>query len=189
MGLPHLPEPLRSKLGYRFDQPRWDEITEREIEAFLPLLDDKAGQRILCTIRMNSSTELALRVLRNEPINDTDVAANLTATARNRVLTAPTTEREYYLLGEIMNKQHALLRDLYALSLPRIEAMCAAAMSAGAYGAKLSGAGMGGSIIALVKNEEMGRRVVDACNSAGAKNGWTSAVGEGARVQEQSGLA
>jgi len=189
MDLPDLPESLRSKLGYRFNQPRWGEITEGEIETFLPLLEDKAGQRILCTIRMNSSTELALRILRNEPINDTDVAANLSATACNRVTTASRTEREYCLLGEIMNKQHALLRDLYTLSLPRIEDMCAAALSAGAYGAKLSGAGMGGSIIALVKNEEMGRRVVDACNSAGAKNGWTSGVGEGARVREQDRLA
>jgi mevalonate kinase len=61
--------------------------------------------------------------------------------------------------------------------------MCAAALAAGAYGAKLSGAGVGGSIIALVKNEETGRRVVDACKSVGAENGWTSKIGDGVRVE------
>jgi galactokinase len=83
----------------------------------------------------------------------------------------------------VMNKQHALLRDLYEVSVPRIEDMCSAALAAGAYGAKLSGAGMGGSIIALVKDEKMGRKVLDACLSAGARNGWVSRVGEGVRVQ------
>jgi len=77
-----------------------------------------------------------------------------------------------------------LLRDLYEVSLPEIEHICEAALSAGAYGAKISGAGMGGSIIALVKDEKVGRRVIESCISAGAKNGWVSGVGEGVRVEK-----
>jgi len=76
---------------------------------------------------------------------------------------------------------------LYDVSLPNIEDMCAAAMAAGPYGAKISGAGMGGSIIALVKHEEIGKRVVNACQSVGAENGWVSRVAEGVRVGSQVG--
>jgi len=82
-----------------------------------------------------------------------------------------------------MNDQHSLLRDLYDLSLPELEEICSAAVGIGAYGAKISGAGMGGSIIALVKNEEKGKDVTDACLSVGAKEGWVSEVGEGVRVE------
>ena len=83
-----------------------------------------------------------------------------------------------------MNHQHALLRDLYDVSLPKIEELYAMSLEAGAYGAKLSGSGMGGSIIALVKNEEEGLKVVDACLSVGAKNGWVSKVGKGVRMEK-----
>jgi galactokinase len=86
-----------------------------------------------------------------------------------------------------MNEQQALLRELYDVSLPKIEDMCTAAIAAGAYGAKISGAGMGGSIIALVKDEETGKRVVNTCQSVGAENGWVSRVAEGVRVVSQVG--
>lgn len=186
MGIQNLPEQLRSKLGYKFDQAKWDEISEREIENSLAVLDDKTRRRFLFTIRMNRSTNFALRILRCQPFSEADIQANLGATTCNRIMRVSTMERDCYLLGEIMNEQQALLRDLYELSLPRIEDMCAAASAAGAYGAKLSGAGMGGSIIALVKNQQTGRRVVDACKSVGAENGWTSKIGEGVRVEHKS---
>ncbi|MCD6088747.1 GHMP kinase, partial [Candidatus Bathyarchaeota archaeon] len=79
-----------------------------------------------------------------------------------------------------------LLRDLYDVSLPELDEICNAALNAGAYGAKLSGAGMGGSIIALVRDEKVGRRVIEECIKAGAKEGWISEIGEGVRM-EQSG--
>jgi galactokinase len=179
MGAQNLPEQLRSKLGYKFDQPKWDEISESEVENSLAALDDKARRRILFTIRMNRSTSFALRILRCQPFSEADIEANLGAATCNRLMRVSAMERDCYLLGEIMNEQQLLLRDLYELSLPRIEDMCAAASAVGAYGAKLSGAGMGGSIIALVKNEQTGGRVVDACKSVGAENGWTSKIGEG----------
>ena len=42
---------------------------------------------------------------------------------------------------------------------------------------------MGGSVIALVKNEEEGKKVVKVCLSIGSKDGWVSKVGEGVRVE------
>jgi len=187
MGMKNLTSQLRHKLGYKFDQPKWDEISEREIEDALAVLDDKVRKRILFTIRMNRYTDFALRVLRYQPVSEADIASDLGEPVCKRITKVSRVERDHCLLGEIMNLQHALMRDLYDLSLPTIEDMCAAAIAAGSYGAKLSGAGMGGCIIALVKNEHTGRRVVDACKAVGAKQGWTSSISEGVRFQIQTG--
>ena len=48
-----------------------------------------------------------------------------------------------------MNENHALLREI-GVSCPELDALVAAARAAGAAGAKLSGAGRGGNMIALV---------------------------------------
>jgi mevalonate kinase len=50
--------------------------------------------------------------------------------------------------GELMNQNHKLLQDL-GVSTEKLNKMCQAAITAGAYGAKLSGAGGGDCMIAL----------------------------------------
>ena len=52
-------------------------------------------------------------------------------------------------LGPLMNENHALLREL-TVSSGLLDRLCQAARDAGARGAKLSGGGRGGNIIALV---------------------------------------
>ncbi|MBK8171438.1 MAG: mevalonate kinase [Sandaracinaceae bacterium] len=61
-------------------------------------------------------------------------------------------------LGKLMDLNHALLNALM-LSTSRLEEMCAAARHAGALGAKLTGAGGGGCMIALVEDSEIAVRV------------------------------
>jgi galactokinase len=178
----NVPNSLKEKLGYTFSDPKWDVISETEITDYLSSLDDEASQRILFTIRMSKLTEFALGILRLQPTRESDVLLNLGQEELARIQQTPVDERPYMYLGQVMNQQHALLRDLYAVSLPRIESIQAAALGAGAYGAKISGAGMGGCVIALVKNTEVGERVVKACLSAGARAGWVSTVGEGAKA-------
>jgi galactokinase len=181
------PQELKARLGFRFDQPKWDEISESEIENLLEdLLDNDSKRRILFTIRMERLTNLGLKILGLSRVSDQKIASILGREACDRVEHAPSSERASWILGQVMNEQHALLRDLYDLSLPLIEDMFSAALEAGAYGAKISGAGMGGSIIALVEDEESGQMVVDACLSAGAKAGWISRVGQGVNVQSSS---
>jgi mevalonate kinase len=57
------------------------------------------------------------------------------------------------LLGDLMNENHAVLKAL-TVSSPELDQLVAAALNAGALGAKLSGGGRGGNIIALVEPEE-----------------------------------
>jgi len=58
------------------------------------------------------------------------------------------------LLGNAMNESHASQRDDYKVSLPEIDALVEAALSHGALGARLTGGGFGGSIVALVASED-----------------------------------
>ncbi|XP_014222552.1 N-acetylgalactosamine kinase [Trichogramma pretiosum] len=52
-------------------------------------------------------------------------------------------------LGKLMSASHVSLRSLYECSHPRIDALVQDAMSCGALGARLTGAGWGGCIVAI----------------------------------------
>jgi mevalonate kinase len=69
-------------------------------------------------------------------------------------------------LGPLMDHNHALLQEI-GVSCAELDALVAAALGAGALGAKLSGAGRGGNIIALV-TAETASRVAEALQAAGA---------------------
>lgn len=73
---------------------------------------------------------------------------------------------DLYGLGQLMNLNQALLNSLM-VSTRALEEMCAAARHAGAEGAKLTGSGGGGCMIALVKDDEAAARAVDALEALG----------------------
>ncbi|WP_038056819.1 galactokinase [Thermus amyloliquefaciens] len=52
--------------------------------------------------------------------------------------------------GELMVQSHRSLSQDYEVSLPELDALVEEALRAGAYGAKLTGAGFGGAVVALV---------------------------------------
>lgn len=54
------------------------------------------------------------------------------------------------LFGELMSKSHATARDNYEITVPETDALAAAAEAAGAIGARQTGGGWGGAIVALV---------------------------------------
>jgi mevalonate kinase len=68
-----------------------------------------------------------------------------------------------------MDQNHQLLREL-GVSSPELDQLVKKAREAGALGAKMSGGGLGGHIIALVEGE--GDQIVEEIISAGA----TSAI-------------
>ncbi len=71
-------------------------------------------------------------------------------------------------LAELMNKNHALLQEL-TVSSPELDRLVETARQAGALGAKLSGGGRGGNMIALVESENA-ETVSLALKQAGAKH-------------------
>lgn len=78
-------------------------------------------------------------------------------------------------LGPLMDENHALLQQL-GVSSPELDALVAAARAAGAIGAKLSGAGRGGNMIALTAAEDAAR-ISAGLRSAGAGRVIVTAVG------------
>ena len=75
-------------------------------------------------------------------------------------------------LGSAMNRAHEVLAEL-GLSLPVLNRLTAAARNAGALGAKLTGGGLGGCVIALADSAETADAVASALRSAGAPTAWT----------------
>jgi mevalonate kinase len=69
-----------------------------------------------------------------------------------------------FALGRLMDLNQMLLSGLY-VSTPEIEQMCALARAAGALGAKLTGAGGGGSVVALVPTAAVADAVLAAWKS------------------------
>ena len=60
--------------------------------------------------------------------------------------------------GALMNESHASMRDLFEMSLPEIDALVGSAVELGALGARLTGGGFGGCIV--------------ACLDAGQREAW-----------------
>ncbi|MGV9680566.1 mevalonate kinase [Nocardia sp. NPDC003482] len=79
-------------------------------------------------------------------------------------------------LGQRMSENHELLRGL-GVSTVEIDRLVHAALRAGCLGAKLSGGGLGGCVIAVVDGRQPVEAVTSALRSAGAKATWEIALG------------
>lgn len=77
-------------------------------------------------------------------------------------------------LGNLMNQNHKLLQEM-TVSSPELDKLVSVACEAGALGAKMSGGGRGGNMIALVE-ERNAAIIADALKSAGAKSTIISTV-------------
>jgi len=75
-------------------------------------------------------------------------------------------EGDPYALGFLLDQNHELLQEMGASS-PELDELVDAARMSGALGAKLSGAGRGGNMVALVE-EETAEEVGDTLKEAGA---------------------
>lgn len=86
-----------------------------------------------------------------------------------------------FALGRLMDLNQTLLGAMF-VSTPDIERMCAVARGAGALGAKLTGAGGGGSVVALVPSSVIADGVLAAWRADGFE-GFASSVASEARVR------
>jgi mevalonate kinase len=118
---------------------------------------------------IKSPTSIAVGELRRLWQNDPeryeplfDRTGEIASLARRAIETG-----EPIALGPLMNENHALLAEM-GVSSPELDRLVHTARQAGASGAKLSGAGRGGSIIALAP-EGTAQGITDALLKAGAK--------------------
>ncbi|MEG2292945.1 MAG: mevalonate kinase [Carnobacterium sp.] len=81
------------------------------------------------------------------------------------------------LLGGYMNQAQQILVDL-TVSSPEIDLLVAAANQAGALGAKLTGGGRGGCLVALATTKSAAEQIEAALIEAGATITWIYQIGE-----------
>ncbi|CAH0474960.1 unnamed protein product [Peronospora belbahrii] len=83
-------------------------------------------------------------------------------------------------LGKVMLSSHLSCQMLYECSCPELDALVDAAMNAGALGARLTGAGWGGCIVALVQSAKVAGFMKDVQSNYYSKRSITSAEASGA---------
>jgi mevalonate kinase len=111
------------------------------------------------------------------------ITENMMKAAREVVLRAIDAFKENDLetLGTLMNINHALLYGI-GVSDESLEWLANAARKAGALGAKLTGAGGGGCMIALTKDERL-QEVLEAIQRAGGRPFIARKTDEGVRIE------
>jgi galactokinase len=87
--------------------------------------------------------------------------------------------RDLHALGALFSASHASLRDDYEVSTPTIDRLVEAALEAGALGARLTGGGFGGSVVALAERERAEAVLEGTLERAGAQ-GWIVRSADGA---------
>jgi galactokinase len=171
-------ENLKSKLSTSYDRVSWHLISEEDLKPYLNSIPKKLANRLIFTIKMNKSTIYAVNLIKGviKPrFEDLSRIMNLECHVDF--------EDKLSLLGLIVNYQHELLRDYYDVSLPILEDIRRVMIDNGALGAKISGAGLGGAIIGLVRDEGSAERVCKACIDRGFPMAFYSRPSEGVRVE------
>ncbi len=109
---------------------------------------------------------------RNLPSGEVQRRARHVLTENERVLTAAAAlaDGDLERLGRAMNASHASMRDDFEITTAAIDVIVATAVSSGALGARMTGGGFGGSVVALVPASLVGALTAslpDAVEAAG----------------------
>jgi galactokinase len=125
------------------------------------------GVATLATASLDAASRLGDETLRRR--------ARHVVTETNRVeqAVAALDGRDWSRFGWLLSQSHVSLRDDFEVSCAELDEAVAAAVAAGALGARMTGGGFGGSAIALVPAARV-ESVVDACRVAFADRGFAA---------------
>lgn len=146
-----------------------------EVKADIPLVIGDTG--------VERSTRAQVEKVRSIKEKYPQIVEPVMLAAREIVLRAidALKENDLETLGEMMNINHALLYGV-GVSDESLEWLVNAARKAGALGAKLTGAGGGGCMIALAKNENL-ERVFEAIQRVGGRPFMARKTDEGVKIE------
>ncbi|MGY5855192.1 MAG: mevalonate kinase [Candidatus Thorarchaeota archaeon] len=85
-------------------------------------------------------------------------------------------ELDFEKVGELMNKNHEMLQQL-TVSCKELDNLVKIARENGAIGAKMTGTGRGGNMIALAPDETTMEKIAEALKKGGAAGVWTTSFG------------
>ena len=78
-------------------------------------------------------------------------------------------------IGPVLDASHESMRDDFEITVPHVDVAAATARSAGAHGARMTGGGFGGCVIALCDDGDVAA-VTTAVEKAYAERGWEAPV-------------
>jgi galactokinase len=123
---------------------------ERRLEA-----SAYAARRAACETAAARLGVNALRDATIEQVADDPIARHVvTENARVTAFAAALENDDLATCGALMVASHRSLRDDFAVSTPELDLLVDLNIEAGAYGARLTGAGFGGCVVALVASGE-----------------------------------
>ncbi|MFI5889423.1 galactokinase [Actinoplanes sp. NPDC051513] len=76
-------------------------------------------------------------------------------------------------IGPLLTASHASMRDDFEITVPQVDVAVEAALSAGAYGARMTGGGFGGCVLALI-DADRADVTTEAVEQAYGKSGFTA---------------
>lgn len=79
-------------------------------------------------------------------------------------------------VGQLMNRNHEMLQEL-TVSCPELDSLVKVARGAGAIGAKMTGTGRGGNMIAVASDEKSAKAIAKALEEHGAAGVWRTSFG------------
>ncbi|MER7113920.1 galactokinase [Saccharomonospora azurea] len=120
------------------------DIAVDDLPAVLPRLDDEQQRRVRHVVTENARVEDVVHRLRDGDLDG---------------------------IGPLLTASHASLRDDYEVTVGELDTAVEAALSAGALGARMTGGGFGGCVIALVAADRA-EAVFDAVREAFATAGY-----------------
>lgn len=124
---------------------------------------------ITCLRDVHRSTYEALQDLL-PPVLQRRVQHVIGETERTQAGAAALRRGDLAAFGQLVSRTHLSLKELYEVSTPELDALALAAQAVpGCYGARLTGAGFGGCVVALVQPgacDDFGRRVPAAYKEA-----------------------
>lgn len=166
-----LPIPLPGNLP-----PRLPDRTDGHADARRPYGFD--GLFVIADSGVSGSTKDAVELLRGKFERHPEVrtefvrrVSNLTDAAERDLARGRSGD-----FGTRLTDNHRLLRDI-GVSTDRIDALVAAALAGGSLGAKISGGGLGGCVIALAGEPHQAQAVVRRLHEAGAVRTWVVPAG------------
>jgi len=176
-----LPQELTRYVGAGFWDTDWENLMSGGAEKYLEHLLPTPRKRLEFTFRVHRSTLIALKAIRGEGVAPEEIMSvlGLDEDGARRIAEGGPLK----IVGEVMYFQHRMLSEYYDVSLPQIDRLVDTLIELGALGAKLSGAGLGGAVIALFSSADGARRALDAVLSRGeAPRGWIVKVDRGLEV-------
>ena len=149
-----------------------------QVEADIPLVIGNTGMQ-------RSTGELVALVRKRRDRYPTIIEPVIKAGGEITQKAVEALQREdFATLGELMNINQALLSAV-GVSSEVLERLIQAARDAGAFGAKLTGGGGGGCMIALASRDKL-RQIADAIKKAGGAAFTARKTDEGVKIEQQT---